>query len=87
MKIFFTFFLFISITANLYADKSQSKIEQKAIKYYINGNYSKYFSQITKLIKKYPESPDALFYLLTLKIDKNIIPFESPFKIGSMQYD
>ncbi len=77
MKVFIILLLLIS---NLHAASPQAKIEQKAIKYYINGNYSKYFSQIRKLNDKYPESPDALFYLLTLKIDKNIIPdFEDIF--------
>ena len=71
MRILLLLLLFVS---TLSANTPQSKIEKKAINYYINGNYTKYFNQITYLIKKYPESPDSLFYLLTLNIDQNSIP-------------
>lgn len=72
MKILFLLFLLIN---NLYSSSLPSKLEKKAIKHYINGNYNQYFNNITQLIEKNPDSPEALFYLLTMKIDKTLIHF------------
>lgn len=51
-----------------------TQIEKRAVKNYINGDYNQYLNNIVSLIKKNPSSPHSLFYLVTLKVDKNLIP-------------